>query len=189
MSTTHQGKSGGKPRQRSRKTHQPSRKPEQPQSPTPDPRNETQIGSVIASPEVSTDDTAAPVAVIAEVEQAGAPLIGAVFPANKDPVSIQTIANAYRDYTRRSLQESEVLGRSTRQSRFRTNLQGKPIQRLLRRRKGFVNSTANLPRRHSNLGRLCDQGEPSRAPPADNPGPLLMQAARRQINSPIEARP
>jgi hypothetical protein len=102
MSTTHQGKSGGKPRQRSRKTHQPSRKPEQPQSPTPDPRNETQIGSVIASPEVSTDDTAAPVAVIA-------PLIGAVFPANKDPVSIQTIANAYRDYTRRSLQESEVL--------------------------------------------------------------------------------
>ncbi|MBR1245725.1 phasin family protein [Bradyrhizobium sp. AUGA SZCCT0169] len=125
MSTTHQGKSGGKPRQRSRKTDQQSRKSGQQPSPNLDPQNEAQIGPMVASPEVSmamalpevsTDDTAAPAAVIGEVEQADVPSIIAVLPANEDPVSIQenpvsiqTIANAYRDYTRMSLQESGLL--------------------------------------------------------------------------------
>ncbi|MBR1213910.1 phasin family protein [Bradyrhizobium sp. JYMT SZCCT0180] len=134
MSTTHQGKSGGKPRQRNRKTDQQSRKSEQRPSPNLDPQNEAQIGPMVASPEVSmamalpevsaemvspevsTDDTAAPAAVIGEVEQADVPSIIAVLPANEDPVSIQenpvsiqTIANAYRDYTRMSLQESGLL--------------------------------------------------------------------------------
>lgn len=127
MSTTHQGKSGGKPRQRSRKTDQQSRKSGQQPSPNLDPQNEAQIGPMVASPEVSmamalpevstemvspevsTDDTAAPAAVIGEVEQADVPSIIAVLPANENPVSIQTIANAYRDYTRMSLQESGLL--------------------------------------------------------------------------------
>ena len=35
-----------------------------------------------------------------------APSIGAVTPADSFPVSIQTIANAYSDYTRKSLEET-----------------------------------------------------------------------------------
>jgi phasin protein len=37
---------------------------------------------------------------------ADAPSIGAVTPADNCPVSIQTISNAYRDYTKKSLQET-----------------------------------------------------------------------------------
>jgi hypothetical protein len=37
---------------------------------------------------------------------ADAPSIGAVAPADNCPVSIQTIANAYRDYTKKSFQET-----------------------------------------------------------------------------------
>ena len=37
---------------------------------------------------------------------ANAPSIGAVTPADNCPVSIQTIANAYRDYTKKSFQET-----------------------------------------------------------------------------------
>jgi hypothetical protein len=68
-----------------------------------------EVSTEMVSPEVSTDDTAAPAAVIGEVEQADVPSIIAVLPANENPVSIQTIANAYRDYTRMSLQESGLL--------------------------------------------------------------------------------
>jgi hypothetical protein len=43
---------------------------------------------------------------IGEAALADAPSIGAAAPADDHPVSIQTIANAYADYTRKSLQES-----------------------------------------------------------------------------------
>lgn len=84
MSTTHQDKSGGKPRQRGRKADRPGQKPEQQQSPMLDQREEDQIDPMVAS----------------------APTNGAATPADNSPISIQTIANAYGDYTRKSLLES-----------------------------------------------------------------------------------
>ena len=104
MSTTHQDKSGGKPRQRGRKADQRGQKPEQQQSPKLDQPDEDQIDAMVASTDVPTSSAVAP---------AEAPLIGellppidAAAPADNYPVSIQTIANAYGDYTRKSLEES-----------------------------------------------------------------------------------
>jgi Phasin protein len=119
MSTTHQDKSGGKPRQRSRKTDQRGQKSERQQSPKLDQKNEDQIGAMIASTNAPTNGAVVPddVPSIGEVEPADAPLIGGVEPADVPsigaavsadnyPINIQTIANAYRDYTRKSFQES-----------------------------------------------------------------------------------
>lgn len=104
MSTTHQGKSGGKSRQRTRKTDQRGRKSEQEQSPKLDQRHEDRIDPVIASADVDANVAAAPgdVAVTGEVQP---PNLPAVVPANTNPVNIETIANEYRDYTRKSFQE------------------------------------------------------------------------------------
>ena len=104
MSTTHQGKSGGKPRQRSRKTDQRGRKSEQEQSPKLDQRHEDRIDPVITAADVDANVAAPPgdVAAIGEVQP---PNLPAVVPANTNPVSIETIANEYRDYTRKSFQE------------------------------------------------------------------------------------
>ena len=111
MSTTHRDKSSGKPRQRSRKTDQRDRKPEGRQNLTPDPRDEDQIAPMTASTDVPTNVTASPadVPMTGEVEPADARSIGAVVPAENHPVDIQTIANAYRDYTRKSFRESGFL--------------------------------------------------------------------------------
>lgn len=109
MSTTHQGKSGGKPRQRTRKADKRGRKSEQEQRPKLDQRHEDRIDPVIdpviASADVDANVAAAPedVAVIGEVQP---PNLPAVVPANTNPVNIETIANEYRDYTRKSFQES-----------------------------------------------------------------------------------
>ncbi len=98
MSTTHQNKPGGKPGQRSRKADQRSPKPDQQQSPKLDqPDAKEQIGETVASTDAST---------IGAVALADAPSIGAVAPADNFPVSIQTIANAYGDYTKKSLQDT-----------------------------------------------------------------------------------
>jgi len=98
MSTTHQNKAGGKPGQRSRKADQRSPKPDQQQSPKLDqPDAKEQIGETVASTDAST---------IGAVALADAPSIGAVAPADNFPVSIQTIANAYGDYTKKSLQDT-----------------------------------------------------------------------------------
>src|SRR5436190_1472302 len=87
MSTTHQDKSGGKPRPRKGKADQRSRKPDQPQSPKLDQRQaEEKIGATVGS--------------------TVAPTTGTVTPADSFPVSIQNIANAYSDYTRKSLEET-----------------------------------------------------------------------------------
>jgi hypothetical protein len=112
MSTTHRDKSGGKPRQRSRKTDQRGQKPEPQQSPKLDqPHEDYPIEPVIASTEVTTNGATAPVDVppIADVEPAEARSTAAAVPADNPPVNIQTIANAYGDYTRKSLQESRSL--------------------------------------------------------------------------------
>ena len=98
MSTTHQNKPGGKPGQRSRKADQRGPKPDQRQSPKLDqPDAKEQFGETVASTDAST---------IGAVALADAPSIGAVAPADNFPVSIQTIANAYGDYTRKSLQDT-----------------------------------------------------------------------------------
>jgi phasin family protein len=75
--------------------------------------------SAVAPADVPSIDAAAPVdapsigaVALADVSSTGAaapvdaPSIGAVTPADNFPVSIQTIANAYSDYTRKSLEET-----------------------------------------------------------------------------------
>jgi phasin family protein len=148
MSTTHQDKPGGKPRQRKGKADQRSRKPDQQQSPKLDQREaKDQIGATVASTDASTIGTVAPdevapadassisavapadVPSIDDVAPVDAPSVGAVAlvdvssstravapvdaasigsaaPADNFPISIQTIANAYSDYTRKSLEET-----------------------------------------------------------------------------------
>ena len=133
MSTTHKDKPRSKPRQRSRKADQRGQKPDQQQSPKLVQRDEDRIGAMVASTDTLTNGAAAPVerpssAAPAPAEApadappigaaapvdlpsserapADAPSISAVTPADNCPVSIQTIANAYRDYTKKSFQET-----------------------------------------------------------------------------------
>jgi Phasin protein len=112
MSTTHQDKS--KPRQRSRKTDRRGQKPDQ-QSPELNQRDEDQIPAIVASTDTPTNVAAAPeLPSSAAPAAAGAPLIGqvapedasiaAIAPADSCPSSIQTIADAYRDCTKKSFQ-------------------------------------------------------------------------------------
>ena len=109
MSTTHQNKPSGKPGQRSRKAGQRSPKPDQRQSPKLDqPDAKEQIGETVASTEASTIGAVAlaDAPSIGAVALADAPSIGAVALADNLPVSIQTIANAYGEYTKKSLQDT-----------------------------------------------------------------------------------
>src|SRR5260370_15929870 len=119
MSTTHKDKPRSKPRQRNRKADQRGQKPDQQQSPKLVQRDEDRIGAMVASTHTLPNGAAAPaeppsrgaparadVPLIGEVAPADAPSIGAVAPADNCPVSIQTIANAYRDYTKKSFQET-----------------------------------------------------------------------------------
>jgi hypothetical protein len=108
MSNTHKDKPRSKPRQRSRKADQRGQKPDQQQSPKLVQQDEDRIGAIVASTDALTNGAAAP----AEPPSSGAPApadspsIGAVTPADNCPTSIQTIANAYRDYTKKSFQET-----------------------------------------------------------------------------------
>jgi len=108
MSTTHQDKSGGKPRQRGRKADQRGQKPERQQSPKPGQQDEIQISPMVASTEVPANRAAvsADVPLIGEVLPPDVPSIGAAAPADNFPISIQTIANAYAHYTMKSFEES-----------------------------------------------------------------------------------
>jgi hypothetical protein len=118
MSTRPQDKSTGKPRQRSRKADQRSQKPDPQKSAKLDQRDEDQIDAMVASADAPTNHAAAPaelpssgappadVPLIGEIAPTEAPSIVAVAPADNRPISIQTIANAYRDYTRKSFQET-----------------------------------------------------------------------------------
>ncbi len=121
MTTTDKEKAGGKPRQRSPKGSQRGQKAEPQYSPKPDQREEDRILSAMAAPiEVAANGAAAPASepVAGEVAPADVLSIGpgvvapadafsiAVAPADDCPFGIQTLANAYADYTRKSLQES-----------------------------------------------------------------------------------
>ena len=120
MSTTHQNKPGGKPGQRSRKTDPRRQKSDQQQSPKLDQQDaKEQNDATVLSTDASTNGAAAladapsisavapaDVPPIGAVALADAPSIGAVAPADNFPVSIQTIANAYGDYTKKSLQDT-----------------------------------------------------------------------------------
>jgi Phasin protein len=123
MTTTDKEKPGGKPRQRSQKVPQRGQKPQPQQSPKLDPRDD-RISQMVASTDApaSTDaatngavapangplvSATAPVDApsIGAVAPVDAPSIGAIASADDYPVSIQTIASVYVDYTSKSLQD------------------------------------------------------------------------------------
>jgi hypothetical protein len=108
MSTTPRDKSSGRPHQRSRKADQRSQKPEQQQSPKIDQRHEDEIGPMVALTDAPTNGAAAlsDVPLIGEVAPADVPSIATAAPAANHEISLQTIANAYGDYTKRSFQEA-----------------------------------------------------------------------------------
>jgi hypothetical protein len=109
MSTTHQSKAGGKPGQRSRKADQRGRKSDQQQSPKLDQQDANeQIHATVASTDASTNGAVAlaDAPSISTVAPADTPSITAVAPADNLPISIQTIANAYGDYTKKSLHDT-----------------------------------------------------------------------------------
>jgi hypothetical protein len=110
MSTTHQSKAGGKPGQRSRKTDQRGGKSDQQQSPKLDPQDaKEQIHATVASSDAppSGEVALADAPSISTVAPADTPSITAVAPAENFPISIQTIANAYGDYTKKSLHDTQ----------------------------------------------------------------------------------
>jgi hypothetical protein len=110
MPITDENKPIGKPGQRNRKgeqrrqksDQQQSPKPDQLQSPEPDQQPDAKEPSraLVASADAST---------IGAVALADIRSIGAVTPADNSSISIQTIANAYGDYTSKSLQETRSL--------------------------------------------------------------------------------
>jgi hypothetical protein len=121
MSTTQKEKPGGKPRQRSRKADQRAQKAEAQESPKLDQQIEDRISSVMAEAAgdeaaAAKDTVSAPEAMIDEVAPAEVPLVEeiaaenapspAAAPAPDGPISVQAIATAYSDYSRRAWQES-----------------------------------------------------------------------------------
>jgi cytoskeletal protein RodZ len=134
MSNMDHTKSGGKSGQRKRKRDQQgSRKPNQPQSLRPDqmqdsdelseaavastdtssigaaePADTSPIGQT-ASAETSpiSEATAADTAPIGEATTAETSPIGAAASADTSPIGLQTIATAYRDYTRKSFADAQ----------------------------------------------------------------------------------
>jgi hypothetical protein len=99
MSTTDQNKPSGKPGPRNRKAEQRSQKTDQQPSPKLDQQQDAraQIDVAVASPDASA---------IGAVALADASPIGAVAPADTVSIGLQTIANAYSDYTRKSFEET-----------------------------------------------------------------------------------
>jgi hypothetical protein len=111
MSSTDHTKPAGKPGQRSRKAapqaQKPDRKPEQAKA-------AKARAATIASSHVGANGAAAPaarsrIAAVAPPASAAAPVaagpVRAAAPAEAAPVSLQTIATAYGDYTKKSLDE------------------------------------------------------------------------------------
>jgi hypothetical protein len=119
MSTTHEDKSIEKRRQRNRKGGQRDRKAGSQGNPKSDQRDEVQIEAMIASAVAETSAATpgeqavagevepAEMVAIEQVAAAAAPPAEAAAPAGEQsPVNLQTIANAYRDYTRKSVEEN-----------------------------------------------------------------------------------
>ena len=129
MSNQDHEKPGGKS---SRKKQKRNKKPDQRQTPMPDQQaakdlidaaiasSESSATAPTASAETAPVDTlpvqqapaveAVPATetppVVAEVASVATPPVSAVAPAEPTPVGIQTIASAYRDYTRKSLEDA-----------------------------------------------------------------------------------
>jgi len=92
-------KPGGKSGQRNKKAEQQrARKPEQPQSPAPELQADAQ--AQIEQPQIETAQIETAVA------STEAPPAVAVTPADPSPVGLHTIATAYSDYTRKSLENT-----------------------------------------------------------------------------------
>jgi hypothetical protein len=122
MSNTDHTKSGGKSGQRKRKQQRDQKLERQPQSLQPDqpqeaselieaavaPTDTSPIGEA-ASTETSPVDEAAPVekSPVREAAPAETAPIGAAASADASPVGLQTIATAYRDYTRKSFADAQ----------------------------------------------------------------------------------
>jgi hypothetical protein len=117
MSSTDHTKAAGKAGQRNRKAppqaSKPDRKPEQAKA------AKARAGATVASGHVGSNGKAAPVArspiaavaappappVSAAASVAAAPVRAAAAPSDAAPVSLQAIATAYGDYTKKSLEE------------------------------------------------------------------------------------
>jgi hypothetical protein len=105
MTTTKEGQSGGKGRQRSRKPDRRGQKAAQPRDAKFDSQDEDRPGATVASTDTLANEA---------VELAQTPLIGEVIPPDAPsgtarpvagfPAGIQAIAEAYGDYARQSLQ-------------------------------------------------------------------------------------
>jgi hypothetical protein len=92
-------KPGGKPGQRNKKAEQQrAKKPEQPRSPMPELQPDARAHIEEAQVETAQIETA-----VASTE---APPPVAVTPAEPSPVGLHTIATAYSDYTRKSLEDT-----------------------------------------------------------------------------------
>ena len=104
MSSTDQNTPTGKPGRRKGKKEPKSRKPDQAMSPLPDQPEETiePIGATVTPPDAAPVEPA-PVEAAAAADAAP---VGAEEPADAEPVSFQTIAAAYGDFTRKSLEET-----------------------------------------------------------------------------------
>ena len=124
MSPTDENKPTGKPGQRNRKAEQRNRKSAQPRSPKPDQSQDAQeqIGEQIGATAAAADTS--PIGATASIDAASidaatdAPPIEAVAPvetlrigaapsAAAAAVNLRTIANAYGDYTLKSLEEAQ----------------------------------------------------------------------------------
>jgi hypothetical protein len=136
MATKQKDKSGSKPRQRSRKAERPSEKLDQVQSPKLDPEMEEQIiPEVIATEAVALDEVAvdaapaefapseisvpaehpsdaegipaiSPAVESAVIAMEAAPSVESAAPADPALIGIHSIANAYRNYANKSLEQT-----------------------------------------------------------------------------------
>jgi phasin family protein len=110
MITTDQDKPLGKPGQRNRKAERRSQKSEPRRNPTPDQPQDAnqQIEAAVMSTDASPIDAVAlaDTSLIGTGALADASPIATVAAAEPVPISLQTIANAYGDYTRKSLEET-----------------------------------------------------------------------------------
>ena len=104
MSDTDENKPAGKPGQRNRKGEQRRQKSGQPQSPKPD-QLQSREPDQPQRPEPDRQPDAREPIEAAATSPDSAPA-GAAAPADSVPVSMQTIANAYGDYTMKSLEET-----------------------------------------------------------------------------------
>jgi hypothetical protein len=112
MANTDHTKPGGKSGQRKRKRDQQgSRKPNQPQSLQPD---QLQDSVELSEAAVTSTDTSsigadepADTSPIGEAPSVETPPIGAAASADTSPIGLQTIATAYRDYTRKSFADAQ----------------------------------------------------------------------------------